>query len=160
MTLPVSKPIAGRPKRARRVYTDAEKVSAVMAAEVLGAAAVRRAQGIPKRTLNIWRNDERFQKHAEKSLDEIADGFQVLMAMAQEALIARIPSMDGRDLTILMGVSTDKHQLLTGKATSRNESRVLTGMTDADVRDALRTADRIATAGRAASVAPDEAAGD
>jgi fructose-specific component phosphotransferase system IIB-like protein len=146
-------PTAKPTNRGRRIYTDAEKLQAVMAAEVLGAAAVRKSQGIPKRTL------PKYQKHTEKSLDDIADGFKVIMAMAQEALISQIPNMGGRDLTILLGVSTDKHQLLTGKATNRTESRALTGMTDADVRDALREADRITTSGRAPSAPPDEAEG-
>jgi transposase-like protein len=152
-------PTAKPTNRGRRIYTDAEKLQAVMAAEVLGAAAVRKSQGIPKRTLNQWRTLPKYQKHTEKSLDDIADGFKVIMAMAQEALISQIPNMGGRDLTILLGVSTDKHQLLTGKATNRTESRALTGMTDADVRDALREADRITTSGRAPSAPPDEAEG-
>ena len=152
-------PISKATIRTRRTYSDAEKVQAVLASAVLGPGKVQKAMDIPKRTLSEWRADPKLQKHVDKTLDEIADGFRVLVGMAQEALVTRIPSMDGRDLTILMGVATDKHQLVTGKATARTESRVLTGMNDADVRDALREADRIVAAGRAQGTASDEAAG-
>lgn len=124
----------------RRRYTKRQKATAVIAAEMSTAAAAAIATGIPENTIRYWLDDPRFVELRTKTRDDLAEGFSVLAHKAQAQLETLIPTMEARDLTILLGVATDKSQLLSGGATGRTETRSLDdGLADHE-RKALRDA--------------------
>jgi len=108
----------------------AERVAAVAIAEVRGVDVASEQTGVPQRTIRLWMDRPEFAELRSKTRDELADGFRVLAHLAQSKLIQSIDSMEPRDLTILLGVSTDKHLLMSGEATGRTESTLLRGRSD------------------------------
>ncbi len=124
----------------RRRYTRKQRASAVIAAEMSTAASAAAATGIPENTIRYWLDRPEFVELREKTRDELAEGFHVLAHKAQERLTELIPTMEPRDLTILLGVATDKGQLLSGGATHRTETRDLDDNLDDHERKALREA--------------------
>ncbi len=127
-----------------RRYTKAQKASAVAEASVNGVRAAEAATGIRESTIRYWLDQPEFAQLREKTREEMRDGFKVLVHRAQERLTALVPTMEPRDLTILLGVATDKSLLLSGDATGRTEHRSLTdGFNDHEKRalaDSIRSA--------------------
>lgn len=123
---------------ARRRYTKAEKATVVIAAELSTAAAASQATGVPESTVRYWLDNPKYAELRVKTREEAAAGFSVLMYMAQERLRELIPTMEPRDLTILLGVSAEKSQLLGGGPTSRTETRALSDDFDDDEKQRLR----------------------
>ena len=121
----------------RRRYTKADKVTAIIAAEMSTPAAAAVAAGVPESTLRYWMDNPKFAELRVKTREEAAVGFRVLMHAAQDRLFDLIPSMEARDLTILLGVAADKSQLLAGEATSRSETKTLTDDITDDERQRL-----------------------
>jgi transposase-like protein len=122
----------------RRRYTKAEKATVVIAAEMSTAAAASQASGVPESTVRYWLDNPKYAELRVKTREEAAAGFSVLMYMAQERLRELIPTMEPRDLTILLGVSAEKAQLLGGGPTSRTETRTLADDLDDDEKRRLR----------------------
>lgn len=118
----------------RRRYTRQQKMAAVAEAEVNGAEAASESTGIPRRTIGYWLDHPEFAELRQKTREEQRDGYRVLIAKAQERLVSAIPTMEPRDVTILLGVAQDKDLLLSGDATARSESRDLTHDLDRDTR--------------------------
>ena len=140
----------------------AERVAAITLAEVSGVEAAAQQTGIPERTIYYWLDRPEFAELRAKTRDEMRDGFKVLVHRAQERLTAQIDSMEPRDLTILLGVATDKTLLLSGDATARSETRTWTDdLNDTEkqrLRDWIDSLDDAAAAdeqGATASPAPD-----
>lgn len=123
----------------RRRYTKRQKAAAVVTAELSSTLAAAEAHGIPESSIRYWLDDPRFAELRVKTREETAEGFGVLIHMAQARLQELIPTMEPRDLTILLGVATEKGQLLAGHATARTETRDLDSLDDHE-RDALRDA--------------------
>lgn len=122
----------------RRRYTKRQKAAAVVTAEMSSTLAAAEALGIPESSIRYWLDDPQFANLRTKTREETAEGFGVLVHMAQGRLLELIPTMDARDLTILLGVATEKGQLLSGQATGRTETKTLTdGLADHE-REALR----------------------
>jgi hypothetical protein len=128
----------------RRRYTHRQKAAAVVTAELASTMAAAEATGIPESTVRYWLDDPRFAELRTKTREEAAAGFSVLMHKAQERLEALIPTMDARDLTVLLGVVTDKNQLLAGQPTGRLET--VTGGLEDHEKEQLRAAIRSALA--------------
>ena len=128
----------------RRRYSKAEKATAVIAAEVATASAASEQLGIPRKTLTYWLDDPRYAELRQKTREEAAAGFSVIMYRVQDRLIELIPEMEPRDLSILLGIAAEKAQLLGGGPTSRTETRSVTdGLDDhehAILRDILDAA--------------------
>ena len=122
----------------RRRYTKAEKLEAVAQATVNGPEQAATATGIPRTTILYWLDQPEFVALRQKTRDEMRDGFKVLVHRAQEALMGRIAEMEPRDLTILLGVATDKTLLMSGDATTRAETRDLSNELDDHERVALK----------------------
>lgn len=122
----------------RRRYTKAQKANAVMAAEATSMTAVAEATGIPLTTLDYWMDQPEFVALRTKTREELAEGFMVLAHKSQAALIKLVPTMEARDLTVLLGVATDKAQLLSGAATNRTEHRDLTDDLNDHEKETLR----------------------
>jgi len=110
----------------RRRYTHAQKAQFVAAAEINGVTAAAEQLGIPRKTGEYWLDRPEFADLRLKTRDEMRDGFRVIVHKAQERLTALVPTMEPRDLTILLGVATDKGLLLAGEATGRTETRTWT----------------------------------
>jgi hypothetical protein len=109
----------------RRRYTKREKATAVIAAEMSNELQASEATGVPRSTLRYWMDDPQFASLRQKTREDAVAGFGVLMHAAQGRLMTLIPTMEARDLTVLLGVATDKAQLLAGHATDRTETRDL-----------------------------------
>lgn len=110
-----------------------------MKAALTSNLAASEVTGVPESTIRYWLEDPTLAKLRDKTREDAAGGFDVLVHMAQGRLRELIPTMEARDLTILLGVATDKAQLLSGQATARTETKALTdGMEDHE-REALRS---------------------
>lgn len=121
----------------RRRYTKRQKVTAIIAADMTSTKAVARESGVPESTLRYWMDDPTFAPYRAKTREDLAEG---ALALAQETLAKireRLPEFEPRDLTILLGVLTDKAQLLTGHATERTEHRDITDTLSPEAVDAL-----------------------
>ena len=135
----------------RRRYTKREKASAVMTALASSTQAASEAKGIPRKTIAYWLESEEFAELRQKTQEERADGMRTLALLAAARLAALIPTMEARDLIVLMGVATEKGQLLGGQATERTEHRDITDGLDDHERAALNEAIRGELARRADS---------
>lgn len=113
-------------------------MAAVAEAEVNGAEQAAEATGIPRTTILYWLDKPEFVALRRKTREEQRDGYRVLIAKAQERLVNAIPTMEPRDVTILLGVAQDKDLLLSGDATTRSESRTLNDDLDDHERAALK----------------------
>lgn len=133
----------------RRRYTKREKASAVMAAIASNTTAAAEQTGIPRTTIEYWLERPEFVELRQKTQEERADGMRTLALLAMDRLSALIPTMEPRDLIVLMGVATEKGQLLGGQATERTEHRDITDGLDDHERAALNEAIRAELARRA-----------
>jgi len=135
-------------------YSKRQKVTAVIAAEMTSARTAAKATGIPHQTITRWQDDPDLRHIVSKTRDQLADDMKAVAALAVEYIVRdlRAGRFEPRDLTILLGVATDKAQLLAGMATSRTESRDLTGtIDDAELAAAIREAEALAGGGPAST---------
>ena len=123
-----------------RRYTRKDKVAAVTAAAASSVLAAAQETGIPRTTIAYWLEQPEFAELRQKTREEAADGWKVILHRAQERIMDLIPSMDADQIMVLGGIATDKSQLLTGGATSRTETRDLTADLDDHERAALKDA--------------------
>lgn len=125
---------------ARRRYTRKEKVAAVSAAAASSVLAAAEQSGIPESTVRYWWHSAQFAELRDRTREQTAEDFAVIQHLGLARLVDLIPSMDARDLTVLVSMAADKSQLLSGGATSRTETRSLTeGFSDHE-RTALHDA--------------------
>jgi len=131
----------------RRTYTDEEKAAGLAALALHGGdvSKAARAMGVPRGTLIRWRDTapELVRQIGQHKTDDLAALMERIalrsagiLEMALEALGEDVAlALDHiSDLNRIMGTATDKHQLLTGGATSRIEQIIELdlGATDAD----------------------------
>jgi hypothetical protein len=146
----------------RRRYSKTQKAEAVGLALVHGVTETERRIGIPKETIQYWTERPEFAHLRTTARDAVADQFWVAIQVGLRAVVSGLddPDVPLRDKQQALATLYDRHALLTGMATSRTESRDLTGtLSDADIIDALREAERAATAGRTAAPVAVEAEG-
>ena len=124
----------------QRHYTRKKKVAVVMAAAASSVLAAAQEAGINESTVRYWLKDPELASIRDRTREDMADEFRVAAHLAVARLVALIPTMDARDLTVLASMSTDKSQLLSGGATSRTETRTLTDGWDDHERGALKDA--------------------
>jgi hypothetical protein len=122
----------------RRRYTQQERAEFVAEATINGTEAAAGRTGIPESTGRYGLDKPEFAELRAKTRDEMRDGFKVLVHRVQEALMGRVGEMEPRDLTILLGVATDKTLLMSGDATGRTETRSLASGLDDHERAALK----------------------
>jgi hypothetical protein len=137
-------------------------VTAVLAAELTNPTAAAEATGIPRQTITRWRDDPAMVEYVQKTRDQLAEEMGALAALAVATIQAdvRAGKFEPRDLVTLMGVATEKSLLLSGAATSRTESRDITGtLADADIAAAIREAVALTTPGGTAPATEGETAG-
>lgn len=152
----------GTPAHPRARYTKAQKAQAVGQALTQGLTATAEATGIPKGTIHYWTQHPEFAQLRQTTRDQLADQLwaTIQLGVTEVAKGLRDPDAPLRDKVVALGVLYDKHALLTGAATSRTESRDLTGtLSDAELVAAVREAERVTGGGRTAEPAEDAPAG-
>src|SRR5687767_3716807 len=104
-----------------RRYTKADKVAAVVAAEMTSPTAAAEATGVPETNIRRWRDDPDLAELGAKTREEIAEGSRMIAALAVEKIAQAIRNdkFEPRDLLVAYGLAVDKSQLLGGGATER-----------------------------------------
>lgn len=118
----------------------AERARVLAIADVLGVVDASAATGHPQRTIRMWMDDPQFAEVRNKTREELAEGFRVLSHITMSRLMDQViaGTVEARDLTILLGVATDKHLLMSGDATARTETKDISDLDPATKRR-LRT---------------------
>lgn len=145
----------------RRRYTKTEKARAVAKATLTTVEAAAETEGVPRSTLRYWMDDPDLAELRHKTRDQVADemwtAIQIGIAEIAKGLRGEEPL---RDKATAVGILYDKRALLTGGATGRYESRDLSGtLSDSDIIDAIREADKVASTGGSAAEDPVPAEG-
>jgi ferritin-like protein len=119
------------PRRKYVRHTKAQKLSAVLAAEIVGQQATAEQTGIPLSTIHSWMDNPEFAEFRKKTRDDMAEEMRVIAHLALSQITKRIAEFEPRDLSILLGIAIDKSQLLAGQPTDRTELlNVTDGMND------------------------------
>jgi hypothetical protein len=145
-----------------RRYTRKERLTAVIASDMTSTLAASEATGIPRTTIIEWRNKPEFDLLRQNAREAMVDEAVIVARLAWQKLgdAIRDDRLEPRDLVMAAGMATDKSQLLTGSATSRTESRDITGtISDAELASAIREAESLTT-GRRGPEAVEEPAAD
>lgn len=121
----------------RRRYTKRQKVTAVIAAEMTSTRAAADSMGVNESTIRYWMDDPSFAQYRAKTREDLAEGALGLANETLSVIRAKLATFEPRDLTVLLGVLTDKAQLLTGHATARTETRDITDTMTPEAVDAL-----------------------
>jgi hypothetical protein len=138
----------------RRRYTPSEKAKAVGLAVVHGVTETERRTGIAHQRISHWLDVvDPSGEMRHKSRDKVAEEMWAVIQVGVDEIAKGIKGdAPLRDKVVAVGVLYDKFALLTGSATARTESRDLSGtFSDSELIDAVREAQRLATAGRAAA---------
>jgi hypothetical protein len=126
----------------RRRYTKREKLSAVMAADMVGVVAAEEQTGIPESTIRYWLDKPEFAEFRAKAREDMAEEVKVVGHLAWkrvgEALVSG--DMEPRDALFAAEKATTLMLLLTGEATSRSEHTELPAPFDDEEKRALREA--------------------
>ena len=127
----------------RRRYAKREKLAAVLAAEMGGLTQASEQTGIPKSTLAYWMERPEFADLRTKTREDLADEIKTVAHLAwqriAEALVAG--TMEPRDALFAAEKATSLRLLMSGDATSRTETRDITGsLEDSDIAAAIREA--------------------
>ena len=133
-----------------RRYTQEQKAQAVAEAMLTSTEAASETLGIPRRTIGYWMEQPAFAALRQQTREQVAEKFwsAIQIGVDQVAIGLQNPKAPLRDKATALGILYDKHALLTGSATSRSESRDLTGtMSDAELVAAVREAERITSEG-------------
>ena len=134
----------------RRSYTPEQKAKAVGLAVVHGVTETERRTGIPKETVQYWTQRPEFAQLRTTAREVVADQFWAAIQLGLRAVVDGLdnPDVPLRDKQQALATLYDRHALMTGAATSRTESRDLSGtFSDADLADTVRSyAERVASA--------------
>lgn len=125
------------PIRSRRTYTRKEKLSAVLAADMVGLTVTAKQTGIAKQTIAYWLDDPKFGPFLTKAREDMAQEAKVAAHLAWARVAELAPTMDARDAVFAAEKASEYYQLLTGEATSRTESRELLADFDDGERQAV-----------------------
>lgn len=112
----------------RRRYSQKEKLSAVLAADMVGLTAAAEQTGIPKQTIDYWMDRPEFGQFRTKAREDMAEEIKVVahLAWMRTAQALRDGTMEPRDVLFAAEKATNLQLLMTGEATSRTETRSLT----------------------------------
>ena len=108
----------------RRRYTKAEKLSAVLAADMVGLTAASEQTGVPKSTLVYWVEKPEFAQFRTKAREDLADEIKVVahLAWMRTAEALRDGTMEPRDVLFAAEKATNLQLLMSGEATARTET--------------------------------------
>lgn len=109
----------------RRRYTRKQKLSAVMATDMVGVVAAAEASGIPATTIEYWLHKPEFAEFRTKTREDLAEEVKLAAHLAWKRVVDTAPTMEPRDAIFAAEKAATILQLLTGEATSRTEHRDL-----------------------------------
>lgn len=140
------------------------KLAAVMAAEMSGVVEAERQTGIPESTIRYWASKPEFAEIRAKTREDLADEIKLVSHLAWKRVGEALESgqIEPRDAIFAAEKATSLQILMSGGATARSEVRDITGtLADADIADAVRTAEGLIARGegRAAAAVEDPPAG-
>lgn len=137
----------------------ADKLAAVLAADMTGVVAASEATGIPESTIRYWMEKPEFAAYRAKAREDLKDEITVVAHLAWQRVAEGLASgaMEPRDALFAAEKATTQYLLMSGEATGRLEHKTLTEGLDDHERAALR--DIIDAALQAAPAAPEGAAG-
>lgn len=124
----------------RRRYSRKTKLSAVMAADMVGVVAASEQAGVPESTIRYWAHKPEFAEYRAKAREDMAEevGIVAHLAWQRVAEALRAGTLEPRDALFAADKATTLYQLVTGEATARSETRDVTDTLDDHERDALR----------------------
>jgi len=124
----------------RRRYDRKQKLSLVMAADMVGVVAASDSSGVPESTIRYWANKPEFAEYRAKAREDLAEevGIVAHLAWQRVAEALRAGTLEPRDALFAADKATTLYQLVTGEATTRSEARDITDTLDDHERDALR----------------------
>jgi hypothetical protein len=123
-----------------RRYTTKEKLSAVLAADMVGLTAAAEQSGIPKSTLVYWLERPEFAQFRTSTREAQEDGVRVVAQLAWQRVAERLQrdEMEPRDILFAAEKASNVLMLLGGEATSRTETRSITDGYDDTEKQRLR----------------------
>jgi hypothetical protein len=112
----------------RRRYTRKQKLSVVMAAELVGVTTAAEQAGVPHRTVGYWLERPEFAEYRRKVREDLAEEVAVVAHLAWQRVgeALRADKLEPRDALFAADKATTLLQLVTGQATGRTEHRDLT----------------------------------
>lgn len=124
----------------RRSYTKAEKLSAVLSAEMTGVVATEKSTGIPESTIRYWMDKPEFAEYRAKAREDLKDEITVVAHLAWQRVAEGLQrgDMEPRDALFAAEKATTQYLLMSGEATSRSETRSVTDDLDDTERERLR----------------------
>lgn len=126
------------PIRKRRQYTRRDKAEVVGLAEVKGVRRAARESGVPVSTVESWRMSSEFAQLRTQKREDVAQEVWAAFQTGIHRLIELIPQTDDLGkVAVATGVIFDKYALMSGEATSRNETRDLTARLNEAQADGL-----------------------
>lgn len=124
-----------------RRYTKHQKLSVVMAADMVGVVAASEQAGIPESNVRYWSHKPEFAEYRARAREDLVEEVTITAHLAwqrvSEAL--RANTLEPRDALFAADKATTILQLLNGEATSRLEHRDITASLDDHELDALET---------------------
>lgn len=112
----------------RRRYTKRQKLSVVMAADMVGVVAAADGSGVPESTLRYWAHQPEFAEYRARAREDMAEevGIVAHLAWRRVAEALRSGTLEPRDALFAADKATTLYQLVTGEATTRTEQRDIT----------------------------------
>ena len=112
----------------RRRYTKRQKLSAVMAADMLGVVAAADQSGIPESTIRYWAEKPEFAEYRAKTREDLVHEVGIVAHLAWQRVgeALRAGTLEPRDALFAADKATTLYQLVTGEATTRSEHRDIT----------------------------------
>lgn len=131
--------MSDEPTRLRNHVTRSKRVklSAVMAADMVGIVAAAKQTGIPESSIRVWRDKPEYAEIRARTREELAEDVKLAAILTWQRVIELAPTMEARDAIFASDKATTILQLLTGAATSRAEFRDVTDAFDDHEKDAL-----------------------
>jgi len=112
----------------RRRYTRKQKLSAVMASDMLGVVAAADQSGIPATTIEYWLHKPEFAEFRTKTREDLAEEVGIVAHLAWQRVAEALKrgDLEPRDALFAADKATTLYQLVTGEATQRTEQRDIT----------------------------------
>lgn len=111
-----------------RRYTRKQKLSVVMAAELVGVTVAAEQAGIPHQTVSYWLDRPEFSEYRRKAREDLVEEVGVVAHLAWQrvAEALRAGELEPRDALFAADKATTLLQLVTGQATNRTETKDVT----------------------------------
>ena len=119
-------------------HTKADKLSAVLAADIAGVTATAEQTGIPHETISSWMDKPEFAEFRRKARESMAEEVTIVARLAWRKVAEGLQAgtFEPRDAIFAAEKATAAMQLLTGGVTQRVET-ITEGMNDHE-RETLR----------------------